>query len=274
VRIDAHLHLWRIGRGNYGWIKPDSPLHRDFTLDDLRGERPAIDGVVLVQAAPTGAETEFLLEQARASAGLVKAVVGWTDLAATDAPRRIKTLARDPLLRGLRPMLQDLPDPDWILRPDLAPALAAMAGLGLTLDLLVKPHQLAAIRRFALAHPGLAMVLDHAGKPDIAGRHWQPWADGIARLAGETGIVCKLSGLATEAGEGWTAADLQPYADHILGCFGAARVMWGSDWPVLTLSGGYPGWHETAAALTARLPPEDAALIFGGTAAKFYRINH
>ena len=271
-RIDAHLHLWRVERGDYGWIKPGSPLHRDFTLDDLRAELTAIDGAVLVQAAPTEAETLFLLEQAKASDGLIKAVIGWTDLAAKNAPARITSLARDALLRGLRPMLQDLPDADWILRPGLAPALVAMQEAALTLDLLVKPHQLPAIRRFAAEHPDLPMVLDHGGKPDIVNQDWQGWADDIKALAGETAICCKLSGLIAEAGESWSVADLRPYAEHILGCFGPERVMWGSNWPVLTVKGDYAIWREAAEALTASLPSTAREEIFGGTASRLYAI--
>ena len=270
--IDAHVHLWRIARGDYDWIKPQSPLYRDFTFNNLRGALTKTDGVVLVQAAPTEAETGFLLEQARSSAGLVKAVIGWLDLAAEGAPARIEALARNPLLRGLRPMLQDLPDTGWILRPVLAPALAAMQDTGLTLDLLVKPHHLRTILSFAVKHPDLRMVLDHGGKPDIARRSWQGWADDIARLAGDTSISCKLSGLIGEAGTDWAVVDLQPYADHLLGCFGPERVMWGSDWPVLTVHGSYALWRKTAAALTTTLPPEGQEQVFGGTAARFYGI--
>jgi L-fuconolactonase len=272
AHIDAHVHLWRIERGDYGWIKPGSLLHRDFTLDDLRAELTATDSAVLVQAAPTEAETRFLLEQAKASNGLIKAVIGWTDLAAKDAPARVAALARDPLLRGLRPMLQDLPDPDWILRADLAPALAAMQEAALTLDLLVKPHQLPAIWRFAVKHPDLPMVLDHCAKPDIANHEWQGWAEDIATLARETTICCKLSGLIAEAGEGWSLAGLRPYAEHILGCFGPERVMWGSNWPVLTVKGNYAVWREAAKTLTDSLPSTARAEIFGGTAARFYGI--
>lgn len=169
-------------------------------------------------------------------------------------------------------MLQDLPDPDWILCPDLVPALTAMREAGLTLDLLVKPHQLAAIRRFAALHPDLPMVLDHCGKPDIAGRAWEGWAGEITAIAHETPILCKLSGLVAEAASGWAVEDLRPYVDHVIARFGPARIMWGSDWPVLTLNGSYKAWRDAAAALTVRLAPDAKAQIFGGTAMRFYGI--
>jgi L-fuconolactonase len=270
LRIDSHMHLWRIARGDHGWIEPGSPLDRDFTLGDLRPHLRDVEALVLVQAAPTDAETHYLLEQAAISDGLIKAVIGWADLAAPDAPARIEALARNPLLRGLRPMLQDLPDAGWILRPDIAPALAAMRQAGLTLDLLVKPHQLPALLRLADRHPDLPMVLDHGGKPAIGSGEWRSWAGDVARLARETGIVCKLSGLITEAGAGWSPGRLRPCADHLLDCFGASRVMWGSDWPVVTVYGSYQSWRETADALTASLPLADRTEIFGGTAARFY----
>ena len=124
IRVDSHHHVWRLDRGDYGWITPDMSIHRDYGLDDLRPIWDEIDATVLVQAAPTEAETDYLLEVARESEGLVKGVVGWIDLASPDAVRRIEALARDPLIKGLRPMLQDIPDTYWILGDEIKPACA------------------------------------------------------------------------------------------------------------------------------------------------------
>ena len=270
MRVDAHHHVWTLARGDYAWLTPDLPIHRDYSLADLRPLLGDITATVLVQAAPTEAETRFLLATARASGGLVQAVVGWTDLAAPDAPARIAALAAEPLLKGLRPMLQDLGDPAWILRPEIAPALRAMASHGLRLDLLVKPRHLALLPGLAQRHPDLPMVIDHAAKPAIAAGAFAPWAEGIARLARDTAWCCKLSGLATEAAPGWTTADLRPYADHLLETFGPARLMWGSDWPVVNLAGSYQAWAAAAAAL---VPQAARAAVFGATAARFYDIR-
>ncbi len=193
---------------------------------------------VLVQAAPSAAQTQRLLVLARADGGRVGAVVGWCDLLADDAPALVRRLAKQPRLAGLRPMLQDLPDPAWILQRRLAPAIEAMADARLSFDALVRPAQLGALLTFAKRYPALPMVVDHGAKPDIAARGWQPWADDIGRIASDTGAFCKLSGLVTEAGADWGDETLQPYVERLL----------------------------------APLSPDDRARIFGGNAAAFYRI--
>ncbi|MGH7155927.1 MAG: amidohydrolase family protein, partial [Acetobacteraceae bacterium] len=212
--IDAHHHVWRPARGYYGWLTPDLPIFRDYTLDDLR---PLLDGVVatvLVQAAPTEAETEFLLETARGSGGLVRGVVGWTDLAAGGAAERVTAMACDPLLKGLRPMLQDIAETEWVLRPDLGPALRAMESAGLRFDALIQPRHLRAVLRLCERHPDLPVVIDHAAKPDIARGTLEPWASEIGRIARETTALCKLSGLVTEAAPGWRVDDLRPFVGN------------------------------------------------------------
>lgn len=270
TRIDGHHHVWRLARGDYGWLTPDLPIHRDFGLDDLRPLLGDITGTVLVQAAPTEAETHFMLETARASSGLVRGVVGWTDLAAPDAPDRIAALAADPLLRGLRPMLQDIADTDWILQDAIAPALRAMTAAGLRFDALVTPRHLPVLPDLMARHPDLPVVIDHGAKPDIASGGFQPWADGIARIARDTPAFCKLSGLATEAAPGWRTDDLRRYVDHLLACFGPARLMWGSDWPVVNLAGGFIAWRAASLDLLGALSTPEQDLILGGTAIAFY----
>jgi L-fuconolactonase len=269
MKVDAHHHVWRVARGDYGWLRPESPICRDYGLDDLRPLLGDITATVLVQAAPTEAETRFMLDAARGSAGLVRGVVGWVPL---DQPERVAALAVDPLLRGLRPMLHDLPEPDWILRPELGPALEEMAARGLVLDALVRPVHLSFIRALAARHPSLSIVLDHGGKPEIAARRIEPWAEGVAALARSPNVTCKLSGLVTEAVPGWQVEDLRPYAAHLLHAFGAERVMWGSDWPVVDLAGGYAAWRAASLALLDELPEPALARILGGTAAEVYRL--
>ena len=246
IRIDAHHHVWRVDRGDYGWLTPDLPICRDYGLADLRPLLGEITATVLVQAAPTETETAFLLDTARGSGGLVRGVVGWTDLAAPDAPGRIAAMAADPLLLGLRPMLQDIAETGWILRAEVQPALQAMAAAGLRFDALVQPRHLPLLPDVCARHPALRVVIDHGAKPAIAAGRFQPWADAIARVARETAAACKLSGLVTEAAPGWKAADLRPYVDHLLACFGPDRLMWGSDWPVVNLAGGYTRWRDAA----------------------------
>ena len=278
VRIDAHQHFWSPEHADYGWLRDTPELHaiyRAFAPADLAPllDNAAIDATVLVQAAPSEAETARLLAIAADPANRVRAVVGWTDFAAADAPRRISRLAQEPLLKGLRPMLQDLPDPEWILDARLEPAIRTMTELGLCLDLLIKPHQIDAVTKFALRHPLLPMVIDHAAKPDIAQGRFEPWASQIATFARSTRVSCKLSGLATEAGADWDAAALQPYVDHLVSHFGPSRLMWGSDWPVLNLAGSYGQWHGASLELLANLSPLEQEQILGTNAATFYGIK-
>jgi L-fuconolactonase len=267
IRVDAHHHVWTLSRGDYGWMSPDLAIARDYKLDDLRPLLGDITATVLVQAADTEAETAFMLDVARASAGLVRGVVGWTNLAAPDAPVRIAALARTSLLKGLRPMLQDIEETEWILRPEVQPALSAMAEHGLRFDALIKPRHLPVIGELAWRHPDLPLVIDHAAKPNVAEGGFQPWASGMARIARETPWCCKVSGLVTEARSDWRIDDLRRYVEHLLVTFGPDRLMWGSDWPVLTLASDYGRWHDAAAAL---LPVDTHAAIFGGTALRFY----
>jgi L-fuconolactonase len=278
MRIDSHQHYWSPAFGDYGWLQDTPalhPIHRDFGPADLAPllEAAGIEGTVLVQAAPTEAETWRLLTLAADPASLVRAVVGWTDLAAADAPQRIRRLAQAPLFKGLRPMLQDLPDAQWVLDARLEPAIQTMTELGLRLDLLIKPHQIETALAFAQRQPELPMVIDHAAKPDIAHGQFEPWARDMAEFARSTQVFCKLSGLATEAGPGWGTATLRPYVDHLLRHFGPSRLMWGSDWPVLNLAGSYQAWMSATLELLDALSPAEQDQMLGANAAKFYGIK-
>jgi L-fuconolactonase len=272
VIVDAHFHIWQPARGDYGWLTPSlGAIHRDVAVEDWqRVAAPlGVQGGVLVQAAPTEAETQFLLAAADAHES-VRAVVGWVDLLASDAPARIARLAVHPKLKGLRPMLQDIADADWILQPALAPALQAMAEHDLVFDALIRPPHLPRIRELARRHPALRIVVDHGAKPAIAQRGWQPWADELRLLAAQTSAVCKLSGLLTEADEG---ASLEPWMRHVLDCFGCERVLWGSDWPVLELAGSYERWWQLSRDATAAFAESEQQAIFGGNARRVYRVD-
>ena len=272
MRIDAHHHLWTLARGDYGWLTPAlAPIHRDFSLADLAPHLAVADiqGTILVQAAPTEAETMFLLDIA-AKAQVVRGVVGWTDFDAADGGARIDVLAAHKLLVGLRPMVQDIPDDDWLLRPALAPLLAAMARNSLVFDALVLPRHLPRLLRLADDHPGVQFVLDHCAKPRLATGEIADWQGDVARLAERPNIVCKLSGLATEAAMGWQITDLRKAVDHVVTCFGTDRLMWGSDWPVVNLAGGYEKWFAAAEALLADVSADEKAAIFGDNAARIY----
>ena len=275
MRIDAHQHFWRVARGDYGWLTPElAPIYRDFGIDDLQPHLAAADiaGTVLVQAAASEAETDYLLALAAESRGLVKAVVGWIDFEAHDAPRRLERLARNPLLRGVRPMMQDIRDTDWMLGAGLDPAFRTVVDLGLCFDALVQPRHLTTLRRLIDRYPRLPLVIDHAAKPRIAAGEREPWASDMCAIARETGALCKLSGLVTEASRAWTVVDLEFYADHLLDCFGPERLIWGSDWPVVELAGGYDRWWAATQALLQPLTRVERERVLGENAERFYRV--
>ncbi|MEJ2031226.1 MAG: amidohydrolase family protein [Maritimibacter sp.] len=275
MRIDAHQHFWRLDRGDYGWLTPEMGVfYRDFEPEHLRPllEASQIEGTVLVQAAPTLAETEYLLTLAEQHS-FIKGVVGWVDFDRDDAPSDIARLAAHPALVGLRPMIQDIPDPDWMLRPDLAPAFEAMIAADLTFDALTLPRHLGALKQLLRRYPELRSVIDHGSKPRIAERARDGWFDDMAELAETTNAYCKFSGLVTEAGNDWGADDLRPYSDHLLATFGAGRLIWGSDWPVCTLAASYQDWITTAEALLAQQSDAERRAIFGLNAISAYGLE-
>ena len=277
VRIDAHQHFWQVERGDYFWLTPAlEPLYRDFQPDDLAPLLAAagVERSLLVQAAQTVAETEYMLSLAEA-ADFIAGVVGWVDFESPQAPDELARLAETPALKGLRPMIQDIADPDWMLHPALAPAYAALTSAGLVFDALVKPPHLANLITLVDRHPEMTAVIDHGAKPDIGG--WAPggpeagtWAAQMRALAERPQISCKLSGLVTEASPDWTLDDLRPYVEVILEAFGPRRVLWGSDWPVLLLAGDYPRWRAATDQLLAELSDDERDQVLGGTAARVY----
>lgn len=272
MRIDAHQHFWSLARGDYGWLTPElGVIHRDFGSADLAPLLAAhgIERTILIQAAPTDAETAFLLDIA-ARTPFVAGVVGWTDFDAPDAAERIATLATDPLLVGLRPMVQDLADDNWLARPELAPAFDAMVASGLVFDALLKPHHIPAMLAVLEPHPDLACVIDHGAKPDLVSGDLTGWRDGMNALAAHPRLMCKLSGLVTEAGPDWTLETLRPVVEHLLTTFGPERLVFGSDWPVVTLRASYSQWFEVAEVLLAGLSEAQHAAVFGGNAQKLY----
>ena len=275
MKIDAHFHSWQIARGDYGWLTPAmGVIYRDVTVPDWQAEAGArgIVGGVLVQAAPTEAETLHLLALAQANP-CVLGVVGWVDLQAPDAPQRIRALAAHPRLKGLRPMLQDIADPDWILQAAVQSSLATMAELGLVFDALVKPVHLPRVLSVVQRHPELRVVIDHGAKPDIAHGEWQPWADQMAALARQAQVACKLSGLLTEAGPQPNPDAVQPWAAHLLEVFGPDRVLWGSDWPVLELVARYQDWDRTCQNWVTGWSSQQRDALFGGNARRIYRLD-
>jgi L-fuconolactonase len=280
VIVDSHQHYWEVARGDYRWLGPQlAPLYRDFGPPDLEPELAAcgVAGTILVQAADSLAETRYLLALA-ARTDSVLGVVGWIDLESASTRQELAELAQDALLVGIRPMLQDLADPRWVLREEVVRALRELPRHGLCFDALVRPVQLAAIAELGMRIPELDLVVDHGGKPTLGARRWSGfahWRAAHALIAANPRARCKLSGLVTEIEPGLTLAQARPELartiDVLLELYGPARCLWGSDWPVATLRCGYREWWTLAHELTARLSESERALVFGVNASSFYR---
>ena len=277
TRVDAHQHYWSLQRGDYAWLTQcEGTLYRDFMPEDLRGQLGdcAVRATVLVQAAATEAETRFLFGLARDHASIA-GIVGWVDFAASDVADRVRRLVRegDGKLKGVRPMIQDISDPLWLADASLDAAFDAILENGLAFDALVTPRHLQVLERRLRRHPTLRAVLDHAGKPDIAGGAFEPWARQIEQLARSTSLHCKLSGLLTQASPSAGAAELDAFVACIFHCFGPERVIWGSDWPVVTLRAPYREWLDMALTLVNRHAPGHEEAVFAGNAIDFYRLD-
>jgi L-fuconolactonase len=273
--IDSHQHFWSVARTDYGWLTPALPgLYRDFLPDDLLPllTSAGITQTVLVQAAPTVAETRYLLDLAQRTS-FVAAVVGWIDMRAADAPEAIARLATQPRFRGIRPMLQDIPDVEWIRDPQLEPAFTALIEHGLSFDALVRPAYLPALLAVMQRHPMLPVVIDHGAKPNIAARQHDDWARQMRAIARDSTACCKISGLVTEAAPGVSFDVIRPYLDVLFECFGPTRLMWGSDWPVVNLACDYLAWWEMMQRYLEQIDPSGREAVLGGTAARFYRVG-
>ena len=272
-RIDAHHHLWRYRKEEYGWIGPGmEALARDFLPRDLQEEMPAcgIDGSVAVQASQSLEETDWLLEMAR-EANFIRGVIGWAPIASAEFPGVLERWRGNLLLKGLRHIVQDEADDDFINRKDFNAGISALAGSNLIYDILIYERHLPTTIKFVDRHPNQTFVLDHIAKPRIKDRMLEPWRRNVFELARRANVFCKLSGMVTEANwTNWANGDLQPYIDAVLEAFGPSRLMVGSDWPVCLLACTYRKWFEVLGDLLKELSGAEQELIFGGVATKIY----
>lgn len=277
--IDAHQHFWRIGENDCVWPTADlTEIYRSFNPEDLQleTEKTGVTGTVLVQSQESDLDTDYLLALAGNSA-LIKAVVGWVDLLSPNAPARLEQLASHPKMRGLRPMLQGMADDTWILKSELEPAIDALKKLGLVFDALIFARHLPFLHIFARRHPQLTIVIDHAAKPAINAGGFEPWAASMTAIAELPNVVCKLSGLLTESAAAQGVEELRPYIVHLYRVFGAERLLWGSDWPVLLLAANnnfnrYDAWLNLAKHLLPVATNAELDLIFDLNAKRVYRI--
>lgn len=275
--IDSHHHLWDPALNDYGWMpKGDKILDRVYSLEDFEAELSTVnvDQTVLVQAAPSAAETQYLLDIADSSPRIA-AVVGWIDFENPSERATLERFAQHPKFRSIRPMVQDIADDNWVLSPNIQWAFDAVEELDLAFDALGFTRHGHRFLKVLASRPDMRVVLDHCLKPEIAKTSFAEsgeWAVMMKELALHTNACCKLSGLVTEAGVDVDEAILSPWVQHVLHWFGPDRVMWGSDWPVSRLRMEYSTWLEQAQSLCADLSHTERDAIFGETARHFYRI--
>ena len=275
MNIDSHQHFWRYTPAEYPWMKPGWLIRRDFLPPDLAREmaKVGVEGCVAVQAQQTMAEARWLLSLADAHP-FIRGVVGWVDLQNERVEEQLAELARHARFVGVRHVVQDEPDDNFMLRPAFQRGIGRLRQFNLAYDLLVFPKQLPASIQLAANFPEQRFVLDHIAKPPIAAGTLSPWREQLRELAKAPNVWCKVSGMVTEAKwDGWRAEDFRPYLDVVFAAFGVERLMFGTDWPVCTLAGSYAQVHRLVDDYTRSLTAEARAKFFGGSAAEFYRLK-
>jgi L-fuconolactonase len=274
--IDAHHHLWSYKPEEYSWMSDRmDTLRRDFSIDDLQAlaQEWNVTGTVAVQARQTLTETDWLVGIAERSA-LLTGVVGWVPLTEPDVEEHLSKLCERSKLKGVRHVLHDEPDPNYMLRADFNAGVRLLERYGLRYDLLIFAEHLPQTIEFVDKHPNQVFVVDHIAKPRIASGDIETWGNDLHALSERQNVFCKVSGMVTEAEWiAWTESQLQPYFDTVLSAFGTSRMMFGSDWPVLTLGSSYGRWIDTVAHMLARLSDEEAMDVMHRTAIQVYGLT-
>jgi L-fucono-1,5-lactonase len=283
MRVDSHQHFWRYTPEDYPWIAPDwQVLQHDFLPDDLRPLLAAaqLDGAIAVQAQQTIDETRWLLDLAGDHPDVVKGVVGWVPLIADvddvdDALGQLVASPRGAALKGIRHILQGEADDAYMLREDFNRGVARLREYGLTYDILIYGRHLANAATFVDRHRDQVFVLDHIAKPEIrAAAFDRAWAGGMRELARRPHVMCKLSGVVTEARDAeWTRGVIAPYLETALEAFGAGRILFGTDWPVCLLRCEYQTWVDTVTSFISTLTSFEQEAIMGGNAIRAYRLT-
>lgn len=272
MRLDSHQHFWNYSEEQYPWIQPSWPIRRAFLPSDLEPllKTAGIDGCIAVQARQSLEESRWLLELADQSP-LVKGVVGWVDLRSEAVEEQLAQFANHPKFVGVRHVVQDEPDDDFIIRPEFLRGISKLKQFGLRYDVLIFPKQLPAAIKLVQQFPEQPFVLDHIAKPHIKDGVISPWREQMQELAKAPNLMCKVSGMITEAKvPGWRYDQFVPYLDVVTEAFGTERLMYGSDWPVCLLAGSYAQVHSLTQRYFASQSEAAKAAIFGGNAAKFY----
>ncbi len=277
-RVDTHQHFWNLDRVEYPWLGPQhGPIYRTFEPPDLEPilQEIGIDRTVTVQAADSYADTDYMLEQADRY-DWIGGVIGWVPLLRpNEAAEALDRYTRHPKFRGVRHLIHDDPNPDWVVQERVLQGLQLLADRDLIFEVVaVFPNHLKHVPLLAERFPSLTLIVDHLAKPPIKDKQMEPWSTQLAAAARYPNVYAKISGLNTAADpETWSGADLKPYIDFAIEQFGVERILWGSDWPVCLLAGDYiTYWTEVQRALAER-PQADVDAIFGGNAVRVYKLE-
>ena len=277
--VDTHLHIWDTNRLRYPWLDGIPLLNKPYVLEDYnQATGPVqVEKMVFLQCECEPSqfmqEAEWVTEQAQIDPR-IQGIVPWVPLEQGDAGRvHLEALARNPLIKGVRRIIQFEPDPEFCLRPDFVAGVQALADYGLSFDICIHEGQMANTIKMVQQCPNVQFILDHIGKPQIKNQLMEPWRTEIKQLAGLPNVWCKVSGLVTEADhKHWTPADLRPYIDHVIESFGFDRVIYGGDWPVAFQATKYPRWVSTLEDAVAGASEHEVRALFRDNAIRFYRL--
>lgn len=275
MRIDSHQHFWNYDADRDSWIgETMGVLKREFLPEELAKELDScgIEGCIAVQAGQSEEETNYLLNLASENT-FIKGVVGWVDLQSSNVKSRLSHFSQYEKLKGVRHILQSEAD-DFMLKDDFVRGIKALSEFNLTYDILILPKHLGTALELAHRFPKQPFVIDHLAKPQIKNQHFSPWKEDILALAEMPNVYCKVSGLTTEADwQKWTPQDIYPYLDIVFEAFGTERLMYGSDWPVCLLAGGYEKIYNLMSSYMEPFLENDKARVFGLNAQKFYNLG-
>lgn len=276
MRIDAHQHFWEYHPEEYPWITEElGVLRRNFLPSDLAPEliKSDLEGSIAVQARQSLTESRWLLSLAEKNSHIL-GVVGWVDLCSDQIDAQLAEFSSHPQFVGVRHVVQDEPDNSFMLRPDFLNGIDRLKNHGLSYDILVFPKQLEAALQLVAQFPEQLFVIDHIAKPSIKDGSLQPWQRHIKEFSKFPNVNCKISGMVTEADwDNWKQEDMKPYLETVMETFSPNRLMYGSDWPVCLLAGNYCRIIDLATHYISQLSTQDQELVFGGTAAQFYKIQ-
>lgn len=276
MKVDTHVHFWQYDKKRDAWITDEMKiLQEDYLPGKIKGtlDRNGIDACVAVQADQSELETHYLVELAKSN-NFIRGVVGWIDLQSPELDKRLEYFSQYKIIKGWRHVVQGEPD-DFLLNKNFQDGVRKTQDYGYTYDILIYHRQLPAAIEFVKQFPEMKLVIDHCAKPGIALKKIDEWATNIRTIARHPNVYCKLSGLLTEARwKEWSPAEIYPYLDVVFEAFGTDRLMFGSDWPVLLLSGIYVQWKSMLEKYMENYTSEDKEKVFGLNAIQFYGLDN